>query len=108
VALVRSKPAAISQAMALPVVAPPPHALPVTRPAVPMAPPAPANGTYLRRCTFRRIAVATPAGRRSAASYAVTCVYPDLGSGSPLGDLQSARAICDGCGATGIFRPDED
>ena len=107
-AFARSKPAAISEAMALPAIAPPPHAAPAGRPALPLLSPVPSNGGYLRRCTFRRIELAQAPTRRAEASYRVTCLYPDMGAGSPLGDLRSARAICDGCAATGIFRPDED
>jgi hypothetical protein len=106
VALVRSKPA-VSQAMALPAVAPP-LVLPPGRPAIPLLSPVPPAAGYLRRCTFRRLEVATAGTRRSEPAYAVTCVYPDLMSERPLGDLRSAQAICDGCAATGIFRPDED
>jgi hypothetical protein len=40
--------------------------------------------------------------------YDVACLYPDREQALPLGDLDSARAICDACAATGIFRPDED
>ena len=68
----------------------------------------PSNGGYLRRCTFRRVELAAAATRRSDPAYAVTCLYPDREAGRPLGDLASARAICDGCCATSIFRPDED
>jgi hypothetical protein len=64
----------------------------------------------LRRCTFRRI---SPAGAgtsrdRALPVYDVACLYPSRESSIPLGDLDSARAICDACAATGIFRPDED
>jgi hypothetical protein len=52
--------------------------------------------------------LSTPVVRRSEPAYAVTCLYPDRETPRPLGDLASARAICDGCAATGIFRPDED
>jgi len=111
-ALVRSKPATatagISPAMPLSAVAPAPHAAPLQRPALPLLSPVPANGGYLRRCTFRRVELTQAGTRRTDPTYAVTCLYPDRVTGSPLGDLQSARAICDGCAATGIFRPDED
>lgn len=94
--------------MPMPAVVPPPHATPGARTALPLLSSVPDNGGYLRRCTFRRVELAQAATRRDDARYAVTCLYPDLGAGSPLGDLRSARAICDGCAATGIFRPDED
>ncbi len=68
-----------------------------------------ADGGRLRRCTFRRITVAAAApSRRSLPLYDVACLYPSRESSIPLGDLDSARAICDACAATGIFRPDED
>jgi hypothetical protein len=38
----------------------------------------------------------------------VACMYPKRESPVPLGDLESARPVCDGCTARGIFRPDED
>lgn len=109
-ALVRTKPAAaaasISEAMALPAVTPP--AVPVSRPPLPLLSPVPANGGYLRRCTFRRMELAAPGTKRIDPVYAVACLYPDRETPRSLGDLASARAICDGCAATGIFRPDED
>jgi hypothetical protein len=40
--------------------------------------------------------------------YDVACLYPSREDAIPLGDLASARPICDACAATGIFRPDED
>ena len=111
-ALVRSKPSSatvgVASAMPLPAVAPAPHAIPVPRPSAPLLSPVPTNGGYLRRCTFRKVELAQAGTRRTDPMYAVTCLYPDRETGSPLGDLQSARAIRDGCAATGIFRPDED
>jgi hypothetical protein len=83
-------------------------ALPAGRPTLPLLSPVPSNGGYLRRCTYRRIELAHAGTRRADPVYDVTCLYPDRETGRPLGDLASARAICDGCGATGIFRPDED
>jgi hypothetical protein len=77
------------------------------RTALPLLSTVPAHGGHLRRCTFRKLELSAPATRRAEASYAVTCLYPDRAP-QPLGDLASARAICDGCAATGIFRPDED
>jgi hypothetical protein len=65
----------------------------------------------LRRCTFRRItpvAAAAPPRGRALPVYDVACLYPSRESSIPLGDLDSARAICDACAATGIFRPEED
>lgn len=62
----------------------------------------------LRRCTFRRIdGVSALPGRADRASYEVMCLY---GVDEPLalGDISEARAVCESCTATGIFRPDED
>ena len=62
----------------------------------------------LRRCTFRRIdrVMALPA-RAVAVSYEVMCLYEGRDDPIPLGDIESARPICEACTATGIFRPDE-
>ena len=103
---------------ALDAIAPMPQA-PVARPPVPgiVMPvplgdaPAPESVTpvgRLRRCTFRRIDVlaALPA-RAERTSYEVMCLY---GTDEPLalGDIDEARAVCEACTASGIFRPDED
>ena len=64
----------------------------------------------LRRCTFRRIdrVVALPQ-RTELPTYEVMCLYyGDSTSPMALGDVESARPICDICTASGIFRPDED
>ena len=61
--------------------------------------------SHLRRCTFRRL-VAVQRNPRPA--YGVECLYPDRQVPIPLGDLASARPICDACRADHIFRPDED
>jgi hypothetical protein len=76
----------------------------------PLMAPVPSDGGRLRRCTFRKIEVASvvPPRGRGLPTYAVTCLYPDLKQSLPLGDLDSARAICNACVATGVFRPDED
>jgi hypothetical protein len=67
------------------------------------------GGGHLRRCTFRRVTLLELEGRRRApATYSVDCLYPDREVALPLGDMASARAICDACAATGIFRADED
>jgi hypothetical protein len=70
--------------------------------------PVPANGGYLRRCTFRRVLPISPTQRGDVPTYDVACLYRDREAPMPLGDIASARAICDACAATGIFRPDED
>ena len=60
---------------------------------------------HIRRCTYRRLVALQ---RRPVPLYDVECLYPDRSSPLPLGDLQSARGICDSCQAAQIFRPDED
>jgi hypothetical protein len=63
----------------------------------------------LRRCTFRRIdRVSTLPDRASLTSYEVMCLYGDVDRPLALGDLDSARPVCESCTASGIFRPDED
>jgi hypothetical protein len=59
----------------------------------------------IRRCTFRRIIHIESADERL---YDVECLYPDRRVPVPLGDLDSATPICNGCTAAHIFRPDED
>jgi hypothetical protein len=73
----------------------------------------PRDGGRLRRCTYRRICVAPatstrPGDRNHLPTYVVSCLYPNLRQALPLGDLNSAKAICNACVATGVFRPDED
>ncbi|MFO1540754.1 MAG: hypothetical protein ACKOTZ_10010 [Chloroflexota bacterium] len=80
--------------------------LPV-RPWLPLALAA-ADPAPIRRCTYRRLTVVTPATRNAATGYAADCLYPRMEEAIPLGDLERARGICAGCTATGIFRPDED
>jgi hypothetical protein len=77
---------------------------------LPLLAPVSADGSRLRRCTFRRVSVAAaaPSRGRSLPVYDVACLFPSRESSIPLGDLGSARAICDACTATGLFRPDED
>ncbi len=62
--------------------------------------------THIRRCTFRRI-TAVPR-KRSLPIYDVACLYPDRETPIPLGDLETAKSICDSCQAEGVFRPDSD
>lgn len=83
---------------------------PLLRPdgTAPLMAPVPSDGGRLRRCTFRHVHVAQAAQGRTLPIYEVACLYPDREEALPLGDLASARAICDACAATGIFRPDED
>lgn len=65
----------------------------------------PAGGLHLRRCTYRRIIAVQ---RRPLPVYDVECLFPDRQAPLPLGDLASARPICEACRAEHIFRPDED
>jgi hypothetical protein len=62
----------------------------------------------LRRCTFRRIdrLEALP-GRLGLPVYEIMCLYRGQQSLMALGDIDSARPVCEACTATGIFRPDE-
>ncbi len=46
--------------------------------------------------------------RRPEPIYDVECLYPSRSAPIPLGDLATARPICDGCQALGIFRADEE
>jgi hypothetical protein len=66
---------------------------------------APLTEPRIRRCTFRRLHAA---GGRGLPMYDVECLYPDRKVPIPLGDLETARPICNGCAAAHIFRPDED
>jgi hypothetical protein len=70
--------------------------------------PAPLQGgarTHIRRCNFRRMALL---GGGAPPLYEVECLRAERAVPLPLGDLETARPICDTCGATNIFRPDED
>lgn len=82
-------------------------ALPV-RPWLPVSGAIPADPGVLRRCTYRQLTPLRDSRRGAAADYAVGCGYPRLEEALPLGTLATARAICAGCTATGIFRADED
>ena len=63
----------------------------------------------LRRCTFRRIdRVTALPGRAGSSQYEVMCLYGDSDEPLALGDIAAAGPTCDGCSASGIFRPDED
>lgn len=59
----------------------------------------------IKRCNYRRL---TSLERPRERVYAVDCLYPDRKLPIPLGDLDSAMAICNGCAAAHIFRADED
>jgi hypothetical protein len=59
----------------------------------------------IKRCTFRRIIHVDATTDRL---YDVECLFPDRRVPIPLGDLDSATPICNGCTAAHIFRPDED
>ena len=62
--------------------------------------------TPLRRCTFRRVSVT--AKPRELPVYEVACTFPDRSKAIPLGDIESARPVCESCTYQGIFRPDSD
>ncbi len=59
----------------------------------------------IRRCTYRRL-ISVELKRERI--YDVECLFPDRKVSVPLGDLDSALAICNACTAPHIFRPDED
>jgi hypothetical protein len=59
----------------------------------------------IRRCTFRRL-IHVDAGNDRV--YDVECLYPDRKIPIPIGDLDTAMAVCNACAAAHIFRPDED
>jgi hypothetical protein len=62
----------------------------------------------LRRCTYRRVdAVEALPGRSRGVSYEIMCLYGGDAAVISLGDVESARPVCEACQATGIFRPDE-
>ncbi|HET7676402.1 MAG TPA: hypothetical protein VFK38_00955 [Candidatus Limnocylindrales bacterium] len=63
------------------------------------------TGSNIRRCTYRRLIAVQ---RKPDVLYDVECLYPDRLVPIPLGDLETARPICNGCTAQHIFRPDED
>jgi hypothetical protein len=101
---------AIAPAPTMPVVRPPAPEMGVP---VPLAD-APASDRVtpvgrLRRCTFRRVDPVTPLpGRSSHSRFEVVCLYGSADEPLALGDINDARAVCDACTASGIFRPDED
>ncbi len=70
-----------------------------------LAQPAQPSEGHIRRCAFRRL---VKVQRRPEPLYDVECLYPDRIVPIPLGDLETARPICDSCTAAHIFRPDED
>ena len=78
---------------------PRPFAAPGTQPPSEVAAP-------LRRCTFRR--VHTVANGRELPMYEVACTFPDRRKSVALGDIESARPVCESCTYQGIFRPDSD
>jgi hypothetical protein len=67
--------------------------------------PRPRADAHLRRCWYRRLIQVTVA---SVEVYAVECLYPTRQVSIPLGDLETARPVCNSCRAEGVFRPDEE
>jgi len=67
--------------------------------------PRPVEGAHLRRCWFRRL---TRVEAGPVELYDVACLYPSRQVSVPLGDLETARPVCNACQAAGIFRPDEE
>jgi hypothetical protein len=78
--------------------------------ALPIETTAPAPDAYrladprIKRCTFRRLILVETREQ----IYDVECLFPDRRRPVPLGDLESATPICNGCTAPHIFRADED
>jgi hypothetical protein len=72
----------------------------------PTSMPLAATPTHLRRCTYRRVTAIE--SRRALPLYEVACLFPDYRKPLPLGDLETARPICESCTAQGVFRPDSD
>lgn len=70
-----------------------------------LAQPAQATEGHIRRCAFRRL---VKVQQRPQPLYDVECLYPDRLLPIPLGDLESARPICNACTARPVFRPDEE
>jgi hypothetical protein len=70
-----------------------------------IAQPVQATDGHIRRCAFRRL---IKYQQRPLPLYDVECLYPDRLLPIPLGDLESARPICNACTARPVFRPDED
>ena len=52
--------------------------------------------------------VATVTNGRELPIYEVACTFPDRRKSVALGDIESARPICESCTYQGIFRPDSD
>ena len=63
------------------------------------------SAPHIRRCNFRRMALLRGG---APARYEVECLGAERAAPLPLGDLETARPVCDTCEATNIFRPDED
>lgn len=106
-ALARAKAVAIAEPLADAAPRIRPWALRGAESALPMARVA-TNEAPLRRCTFRRLSVMAASGRGTIAGYAAECLYDGLDRPIPMGDLERAWSICQGCSNSGIFRADED
>ena len=112
VTIARRRPRALDAIAPIPTTPVAPAPLPEIGVPVPLGDaPAPESVTpvgRLRRCTFRRIdEVSALPGRASRTKYEVMCLY-STDEALALGDIVEARAVCDACTASGIFRPDED
>jgi hypothetical protein len=64
-----------------------------------------AAATHIRRCVHRRLS-AVRCGSRLA--YDVDCLQAGHLVPLPLGDLDTARPICNSCEAPHVFRPDAE
>ena len=66
--------------------------------------PIPRSGR-IRRCRVRHVAIA-PGPERGVVQ--VTCLLGGIDHPLPLGTMDEARAICNACTATTVWRADED
>lgn len=64
-----------------------------------------AAAAHLRRCWYRRL---TRVEFARLSAYDVECMLPTNPGSVPLGDLATARHVCNSCTAGGVFRPDEE
>ena len=63
------------------------------------------RGGRIRRCRVRHVAILPGSG---ATQVQVACLLGGVAHPLPLGTMDEARAICNACTATTIWRADED
>jgi hypothetical protein len=71
---------------------------------IPVRTPIPRQGR-IRRCRVRHVSIVAGADRPTVQ---VDCLLGGRDHPLPLGTMDEARAICNACTATTIWRPDED